>query len=174
MKKIAITGNIASGKSTVEDIISQYYPVFDSDKIAHKILGNIDRKELAKKVFSDKKFKEDFEKEIHPKIKAEIRKIFDENQNEQFIFVSVPLLFEAKFEDLFDKILIIALDDDLRLKRLIKRNDYTKEEALIRINSQIPQDEKIKKADFVIYNNSTFEELKSEVKKFLEILSNTY
>ena len=172
MLKIAITGNIASGKSEVEKIIAQDFPVFDADKIAHKILGNVDRRALGEKVFSDPVARKKLEDYIHPKVKDEILKIFCESQN-KYVFVSIPLLFETGFDKLFDKIIFVQCDDKLRLERLMKRNNFTKEQALKRMNAQMPQDDKINKSDFVIHNNSTKEELAEQVNEFLKkILKN--
>lgn len=172
MLKIAITGNIASGKSEVEKIIAQDFPVFDADKIAHKFLGNVDRRALGEKVFSDPVARKKLEEYIHPKVKDEILKIFCESQN-KYVFVSIPLLFETGFDKLFDKIIFVQCDDKLRLERLMKRNNFTKEQALKRMNAQMPQDDKINKSDFVIHNNSTKEELAEQVNELLKkILKN--
>ena len=167
MLKIAITGNIASGKSEVEKIIAQDFPVFDADKIAHKFLGNVDRRALGEKVFSDPVARKKLEEYIHPKVKDEILKIFSESQD-KCVFVSIPLLFETGFDKLFDKIIFVQCDDKLRLERLMKRNNFTKEQALKRMNAQMPQDEKINKSDFVLHNNSTKEELDEQVNELLK------
>ena len=172
MLKIAITGNIASGKSEVEKIIAQDFPVFDADKIAHKFLGNVDRRALGEKVFSDPVARKKLEEYIHPKVKDEILKIFSESQD-KCVFVSIPLLFETGFDKLFDKIIFVQCDNKLRLERLMKRNNFTKEQALKRMNAQMSQDEKINKSDFVIHNNSTKEELAEQVNELLKkILKN--
>lgn len=169
MLKIAITGNIAAGKSAVEGILSKEFPVYDADKIAHKILGNIDRKALGEKVFSDETARKKLEEFIHPKVKDEILKIFNQSKD-KCIFVSIPLLFEAGFDKIFDKILFIECDDNIRLERLMKRNNFTKEQALKRMYAQAPQDEKIIKSDFIIHNNSTIENLEKQVLIFIRKL----
>ncbi len=167
MLKIAITGNIAAGKSEVEKIlIENGFKVYDTDKIAHKILGDVDRRALGEKIFSDKNAKKELEDYIHPKIKQELQEIFKQ-KNEKVIFVSVPLLFETDFYLLFDKILFIEADDSIRLKRLMQRNNFSEEEALKRMHAQLPQKEKIKKSDFIISNNSTKNELEKEVLVFI-------
>lgn len=169
MLKIAITGNIAAGKSEVEKIISENYPVYDADKIAHKFLGNVDRRALGEKVFNDPIARKELESIIHPKVKNEILNIFTKITT-PVVFVSIPLLFETGFDKLFDKILFVQCNDDIRLEHLMKRNNFTKEQALARMNSQMAQEEKIVKSDYVIYNNSGLDELKKQVTKFIDEL----
>ena len=179
MLKIAIVGNIASGKSTVEKIIeSKGFNVYDSDKIAHEILasneevkqrfGTVDRKELAKIVFSNLSMLKMLESIIHPLVKQEIENIFQ--RAKETVFISVPQLFEAGFESLFDKIIYVTAEKNIRLERLMKRNNLTKEEALVRINAQ-KEDEKIEKSDFVIQNNNSLNDLEKEVENVLNKLN---
>ncbi len=178
MIKIAITGNIASGKSTVEKIIeSNGYKVYDTDKIAHEILANstevkeifgtVDRTVLAKIVFTNKEKLQLLESIIHPQVKKRILEIF--NGNEEVAFVSVPQLFEANFDKLFDKIIYVTAKDDIRKERLIKRNSLTPEEAQIRIEAQ-NHEGKIERSDYIIENNEDFETLTQQVEKLLSIL----
>lgn len=187
MISFAIVGNIASGKSTVENILQEKgYKVFDTDIIAHEVLndfaeeiinqfdghdisenGKVSREKLGKIVFNDKKLKEKLENIVHPEIKNRIKSIFKKNKNEKYVFVSIPLLFEIGWGNLFDKILFIKTEDDIRLKRLMQRNKFTQEEALSRIKSQLPQEKKAKKADFVIENNSSIDVLQKYIERFI-------
>lgn len=172
MLRVAIVGNIASGKSTVEKALqTSGYVVLDTDKVCHELLlckevadafsscdvfenGIISREKLGKLVFSKPEQKELLESILYPMVKLKIEEFFEKYRDESLAFVAIPLLFEAGMESLFDKIVFVYCDDELRLKRLISRNNYTEEYALTRMNAQHSQDEKVKKADYVIYNNS--------------------
>lgn len=175
MSRFAICGNIASGKSAVEEILhAKGFAVYDTDKIAHKILennpeimklfGTTDRKIIASIVFNSPNKKKQLENIIHPLVKEEILKIQDG-------FISVPLLFEAGFENLFEKIIFVSAPEEVRLQRLVKRNNLSEKEAISRIKAQLPEEEKIKKSDFIIDNSGDLESLKQQVAK---ILSNIY
>ena len=177
MIKVAITGNIASGKSAVEKILLEKgYKVFDTDKIAHEILennedvknifGTTDRKELGKIVFDNQEKLKQLEEIIHPKVKEEILKIFE--IKEEIVFISVPQLFESGFDKLFDKIIFISADERIRLERLMKRNSLNLEDAQKRISAQLNEKEKIKKSDFLIENNSNIENLTEKIDEALK------
>ena len=106
---------------------------------------------------------------MHPQIAEEIKIFFDANKSDDLLFVGIPLLFEAKMQSLFDKIVFVYTDDKLRLERLLKRNNYTIEHAKSRINSQMPQEDKVKLSDYVINNNGEFNKLTISVD---ELISN--
>lgn len=175
MLKIAITGNIASGKSTVEKIIENNgYKVYDTDKIAHNLLesskevkeafGTINRSEIAKIVFANSEKLQLLESILHPKVKEEILKIFSNNDN--VVFISVPQLFETGFDKLFDKIIYITADENKRHKRLMLRNHLTAKEAWIRIKAQ-KENNKKEKSDYIIENNDDYCQLENKVKEIL-------
>lgn len=184
MLRIALTGNIASGKSTVQHILeAKGFKVFDTDHAAHKLLdelpeikkefpscvegGKISREKLGKLVFNDEKLKKRLESIVHPEIKNQIAAFFKQNTAEKVVFVAIPLLFEADMLDLFDKALLIYTDDVIREERLISRNNYLRNYARLRMQSQISQDYKKNLCDYVIFNNGTIDELKSSVHSFL-------
>ena len=104
---------------------------------------------------------------MHPAIKEEIIKFFEQNKSETLVFVGIPLLFESNMSNLFDKSLLIYTNDTLREERLISRNHYSGDYAKLRMKSQMSQDKKLKLCDFVIYNNGTLSDLKSAVNEFL-------
>lgn len=191
MKRIAICGNIASGKSTVQKFLEEKgYKVLDTDVVSHKLLtvknkdlyeafksydvfnnNEFSRYKIAQLIFSDEDARLKIASIMHPQVAVEIKKFYENNKSEKFLFVGIPLLFEAKMEALFDKIIFVYTDDNLRLERLLKRNNYTLEHAKARIKSQISQDEKVKKSDYIINNNSDIETLKKSVIELLSIIS---
>ena len=187
MLKVAIVGNIASGKSVTEKFLqNQGFPVLDTDKVCHKLLeelpqikeafkdydvfenSKLSREKLGKLVFNYPELKNKLEMILYPELKLNIEEFFSANATSEFTFVAIPLLFEAGMEALFDKILFIYCDDDIRLKRLIERNGYSEDYARIRMDAQLAQDFKVSKADFVIYNNSTVENLQMELSRLIE------
>lgn len=188
--KIAIAGNIASGKSTVQKFLEEYgYKVLDTDKCGHQALtltcvkkalagwdifddkGEISRPKLGQIVFNDPHKKSELESLIHPIIKQNILDFFEQNKADKLLFAGIPLIFESNMENLFDKIVFIYTEDELRKKRLVERNNYTEEYALLRINSQRPQEEKLAHCDYIIYNNGSVSELKLQIRELIQKLA---
>lgn len=189
MKKIAICGNIASGKTTVQKFLEgKGYKVLDTDEVSHELLtiknkelfgafkhldvfddsGEFSRYKVGQLIFSNEEYRKKIAEIMHPQIAREIEKFFDENKSEELLFVGIPLLFEANMQGMFDKILFVYADDDIRLKRLLARNNYTLTHAKARMNSQMTQEKKIQMSDYIINNNGDLEELHKNLFKLLE------
>ena len=184
-----ITGSIASGKSTVVNLLKERgFSVIDADVIAHEQLeickgeiveafdeqildetGKIDRKKLGDTVFYEPKKLKNLEQILHPKIKAEI--FFKASQFErlgQVYFVDIPLFFEKKERySEFKNVAVIYAPKELLLSRLISRNGLSLNEAKARVELQMNIEKKRKMAKFVIDNISDMEHLKLELEKFL-------
>ena len=186
-RKIAISGTIGSGKSTVLNYLkSKGYFVFSCDeynafllnkgqqgyiKIQEQfpeafIKGELDKKVLSKIVFNNPLQRERLESIMHPLIIAEMLRLRDLFE---IYFAEVPLLFENNLEKYFDLSLLIATDEQKALERLQKRGlDY--DSAKQRILNQMPQEIKMKRADEIIYNNGSLADLYNQV----DIVINKY
>jgi len=190
MIKVALTGNIASGKSLAEKFLRQKgYVVYDTDCIAHDILeksanvrglfsgydiftdGNLDRKKIGDIVFNNCDKLRELEGIIHPLVREKISELFELHQSGKYIFISVPQLFEAGFDKMFDKIILISAEESIRLKRVIERNNLTESEAISRISSQIEEERKIAKSDYVVYNNGSVDVF---IESLQNLISNTF
>jgi dephospho-CoA kinase len=192
MKRIIITGNIAAGKSAVVKIIkSRGYEVFDADDVAHRALddlvvkrafagldvfndeGNIDRAKMAQLAFDDKKQRQHLENLVHPIVWAQLSDYWLEQSDDgkALAFADVPLLFESAAADTHDVSILIYADDGLRQQRLMKNRQMSKSEALKRMNSQMPQTDKLALADYVIINNGSKKDLEKQVENILSRLS---
>ena len=191
---LGLTGGIASGKSTVSNIFRKYgIHIADADKIAKELgnrkdvineigekiskividkNGNVNRAKLKDIVFSDKSKLEILNKIYHPKIREEFKKIKLNSSKNDIIIFDVPLLFETGMYTLCDKKILVYVNEDIQIERLIARDGITKELAKKIIDSQMSLDEKKSKSDILIENNGSLEELEKKVemvyKKILE------
>ena len=192
---IGITGSIACGKSTVSNYLkSKGYIVIDADKIGHEALdddyvkeklilafGNeilddnkINRQKLGELVFGNSSNLNVLNSIIHPEIRKKILQKIDKNNDKELIFIDVALLFEAKFDDLVDKIIVVYVDKNTQLTRLMKRNSISKKEALSRIVSQMSPTEKAKLGDYMVNNNLDVINTYEQVDKVLSELKKGY
>ena len=186
---VGLTGSIASGKSLVTNYLRKLnYQVIDSDVISHNILflddvkkeivnafgkevlvdNNIDRKILGNIVFNDINKKSLLESIMLPFIVSEIKKQL--SQSDEILFLDAPLLIEYNLQYLVDKIIVIKVDEDIQLKRLMERDNITKEYAIKKIESQLPSIEKLKYADFIIDNSHDINSTYNQVDKILKQL----
>ena len=190
-----ITGSIASGKSTVVNLLKERgFSVIDADLIAHEQLeickceivevfgeqildetGKIDRKKLGAIVFNEPKKLKNLEQILHPKIKAEI--LSQASQLErlgQVYFVDIPLFFEKKERYAeFKNVAVIYAPKELLLSRLMSRNGLNLEDAKARVELQMDIEQKREMAKFVIDNSNDRENLELELEKFLKQIGAT-
>lgn len=181
-KLIGLTGGIGSGKSTVARFIEENgYAVYYSDirakelvnesaylrseiknflgENAYNIAGLYDTKFVSGKVFSEPELLEKLNATIHPAVKID----FDNWQNYQsgkIIFKETALLFELEIDKLCDRTLLVTAEDNTRIKRVMDRDGKTYREVETILEKQMPEKDKIRKADYVIYNNEALEDLR--------------
>ncbi|MBQ1483423.1 MAG: dephospho-CoA kinase [Erysipelotrichaceae bacterium] len=181
--RIAISGSIGSGKSMVAAYLREKgYDVFDCDEVNRRLLekgeegylevmkafpmcfdgGELDKKKLSSLVFNDPKEKEKLESIMHPLI---LKKLFEREDDP--LFAEVPLLFEAGWEKYFDTDLLVVTDEQILVERLVLRG-LSREEAHERLRNQMSVAEKIKRADKIIYNNGSLNDLYRSVDDWLE------
>ena len=181
---IALTGSISTGKSTTVKLLEAAgFHIIDADTIAHQILdeqhqaiaqmfgeslvkdGKVERKALGALVFSDEKKRKALEALLHPLIYEEIKRLsIKEDALGKPYFIDIPLFFETSRYPIAKSLVIYATQEQ-QLQRLIEREGYTKEEALKRIQSQIPVEEKRKLATYVIDNSGTLTQLGQECER---------
>lgn len=190
MKIIGLTGGIATGKTTVSNYLAEKYaiPVFDADIFAREAVKNnspifislinrygqdilldnntINRAQLGKIIFNNYREKQWLENQIHPFVYDCFKSLIPLLNHEIVIF-SIPLLFEAKMTDLVSEIWVVTCDYERQLKRLQQRNNFSEQEAIARINSQMPLAEKEKLADIIIDNNRDLSHLTKQIDELM-------
>lgn len=184
MKVIGLTGGIASGKSLVSKMIQEYgFTVIDTDEIAKDILNNnqevinkvkqffpesyqgnnkINRKILGEIIFYDQNRRMLLNDIIHPLVKQIVLKTIKES-NDEYLFIDVPLLYEANFSNICDEVIVVYVTYDTQLKRLMVRDNIDEEYAHQKICSQMNLEEKKMLADYVIDNNGSIENTKQQL-----------
>ncbi|KAH8343950.1 hypothetical protein KR084_002360 [Drosophila pseudotakahashii] len=196
---VAVTGGIATGKSTISKVFErQGIPVIDADKIAREIVEpgqpcwqqirevfgegvllpskEINRAVLGKMIFEDKELRGKLNKITHPTIH---RKIFWQVckllvTGHAWIVLDLPLLFETGvLMDFIHKIVCVSCDSDKQLERLLARNELSESEARHRVDSQMPLDKKCEKSHFVIDNNGSVEEAENSAMSIYNMMSDS-
>ncbi len=183
---IGLTGGIGTGKSTVANYLATVYnlPILDADIYARDAVsvgspillqiaakygqdmilndGNLNRSKLGEIIFNSREERHWVESLIHPYV----RKCFDQAIKESSantLILVVPLLFEANLQSLVNQIWVVFCSQQQQQQRLIARNNLTPEQAIARINSQLPIGEKIARADVVLDNSLTLESLLKQI-----------
>ncbi|WP_294206148.1 dephospho-CoA kinase [uncultured Chryseobacterium sp.] len=188
-KIIGLTGGIGSGKTTVAHFIEEFgFPVYYSDDRAKSIVndnealkteirallgnqaydsnGQYDRKFVAEKVFSDAELLHRLNEIIHPAVKLDFED-WVKRQSKYLIFKETALLFELKLNQQCDRSLLVTAEDNIRIKRVMDRDGKTYREIQAIMEKQMPEKEKIKLADCIIYNNSDLEDLKEQTERIV-------
>lgn len=188
MKWIGLTGGIATGKSTVSQILKQQgYPIVDADQIAREVVapktvglaqiqkvfgyevmtdsGELNRKKLGQIVFDDIEKRLKLEKIIHPLVQERVKEIRNDlaSRGHKLAFYDVPLLFEKGLQAQFDLTVCVACSDETQLKRLMSRDQLDSKAALARIKSQMSLSQKISLSDHVIWNDGNLIDLEYQV-----------
>ena len=190
---IGITGGIGCGKSSVSKYLTSLgYKLIDTDVISKELAstssfiesikivfgdefienGRLNRKKMGELIFNDKEANKKLNSLIHPIIK---KKVIEEinNCNQKMVFVDVPLLYESGFDDLCHKVICVYANIDINIDRLMKRDNLTLDEAVIRINSQMDIEIKKQKAHFIIDNSLdlcyTYSQVDKVINKLLEM-----
>ncbi|KOO52440.1 dephospho-CoA kinase [Viridibacillus arvi] len=189
---IGLTGSIASGKSTVAEMLKELnLPIIDADLVARVVVepgtetlkqiveafgeevlldeGTLNRPKLGDIIFHEPAARKTLNDIIHPAIRQEMLRQRDEllENGAKDIVMDIPLLFESRLQHFVEKILVVSVTEETQLKRLMERNNLSEKDAKARISSQLPLSEKEKGADAVIYNNKSLESTREQLHKIL-------
>lgn len=190
---IGVTGGIGSGKSTVSKMLSEMLnaPLIDADKLARDVTDTeyvkeqiksqisadvfdennvLNRKKLGDIVFNGDEMRTRLNGIVHPAVRKLFYEKVYECSEEKFVIYDCPLLIEADLTEDVDHIILVYIDKASQIQRIISRDLSTEKDAISRINAQMPMDDKIKFANTVIYNDSSFENLEKALKFVCEQL----
>ncbi|MBN2515721.1 MAG: dephospho-CoA kinase [Deltaproteobacteria bacterium] len=186
---IGLTGGIGSGKSTVDGLFrGKGAYIIDFDTLAHEaeapgspawkeivayfgrdILNNddtINRERLGNIVFRDREKLEKLNSIVHPSVFDEWKRKVEEirlKRDDAIIISDIPLLIEVRWYKYVDVVILVYISPEEQMKRMMKRNGYSRHEAMDRLNSQMPIDEKVPYANFIVHNEGSVEETKKIV-----------
>jgi len=195
MVEVGLTGGIASGKSTVANFFKELgVYLIDWDVLAQEVVHpylkawegivkyfgkevlnedlTINRQKLGEIVFNDKEKLEKLNQIVHPEVFKEDERRVDKIRrlnSEAVIIKDIPLLIEVGLQRFVDKVVVVYASEEIQIKRLVERGAQL-EEAKKRVKAQQPLEEKVKFADFVIYNNGSLEETRKQVERIYGII----
>lgn len=190
---IALTGGIATGKSSVASLLTlNGLRIIDADTIAHRILDEnhlwvrehfgeeyvngtkVNRPLLGKKIFADPEAKKNLEAFLHPKIRAAIEEASEKQDRLGYPYlIDIPLFFETSSYPIEHSV-VVYTPKAIQLERFMKRNGFSEEESLRRIESQMDIEEKKARATWVIDNSSNLKHLQKECEQFVETIKVLY
>lgn len=190
---IALTGGIATGKSTVASLLGlNGLRIIDADAIAHRLLdenrswiaqhfgeqyvknNKVDRPELGKIIFANPEAKKELESFLHPKIRIAIEEASEKQDLLKYPYlIDIPLFFETASYPIKNSV-VVYTPKELQLERFMKRNGFSREESLRRIESQMDIEEKRSRATWVIDNSSDLKHLQRECEMFVETIKALY
>jgi dephospho-CoA kinase len=185
--RVALTGGIASGKTTVADLFAALgVPLIDTDVIARQVVepgqpalaavtatfgpeildadGRLDRRRMRERIFSDPTAKQRLEAILHPAIRAEMERQSRASGGVYQVLV-IPLLTEGKRRDHMDRVLLVDVPEELQIRRLMMRDGVTHEQAQASLNAQATRAERLAMADDVVRNTGRVDDLRDEVAK---------
>ena len=190
MKQLGLTGSIGSGKSTVAArLAARGAVVIDADQLARQatddpavldriaaalgddlvVDGRLDRAKTAERVFGDDAAREALNEIVHPEVRrrseARVRMLANQAEPPPLVVHDVPLLFESGLEDRFDATAVVVAPLELRVQRVVGRSGLTPAQARARDASQMPQDEKARRATYVIDNGGPVEALEPQLER---------
>jgi dephospho-CoA kinase len=196
MKRVALTGGIATGKSVVRAELERLgVPTIDADTVAREVvapgtpglaaivarfgqevldeLHGLDRRKLGAIVFANAEARRDLERIVHPAVKTAIGAWLEsmDRQKHNLAVAVIPLLYEAGLEHDFDAVVTTACSADEQLRRVMSRDGLNELQARQRITSQLSTDEKVRRADHTIWTDGTYEETKRQIVEKLEQLA---
>ena len=189
---VGITGGIASGKSIASNYLADRYKVYDADQLVHQLYrtdmelidsigrvfgplviknGQVNREKLREIIFSDRRLLPDLNSLVHPIVGKHILDAIEKHRLEKTrgLFV-IPLLCENNWNEKLDGSLLITCAVEVQVQRLLKRNKFTREQAMIIITSQMPLEKKEKLCTWVIKNETSPKELFSRLAEWEHIL----
>lgn len=188
MDVYGLTGGIGSGKSTVAELLEEYgVPVVSADELSRVVVapgseglrlvverfgteivgddGGLDRRKMAAVVFRDPERRRELEAILHPRIRDRFEQVLDalEKAGHEVAVYEVPLLFERNLQGEMKAVILVTAPMDVRVARVRSRDDVTETEVRARIAAQMDEDQKRRRADYIIENNGSLDDLRREV-----------
>jgi dephospho-CoA kinase len=187
MLRIGLTGGIASGKSAASDCFASLgVPVIDTDLISRELVqpgteslqriienfgdgvldeaGMLDRAQLRAIVFASEDKRYELEEILHPAIRDRVEELVAEITQAPYVIIVIPLLLETRYPIPVDRVLLVDMDEDLQLERLIQRDNLNREQARAMLRAQTTRQQRLKNADDIIRNNGSIEELHAQLR----------